>query len=349
MRKILALFIFAFATVAAQAQGGNALVIAFPGVPSGSCGTFKFALNTANGDFYDCLSGSWNKVNGGGGSAAPTGTGFIHVTSGTQDGASKTVDVSSSDITGALKAASFPALTGDVTTSAGSLTTALANIPAATPVVGRLVNTNVAAPSTPASGKTATYVDSTTKKLCTKDDAGTITCMPYAIQKDFVAAVAQNAAYSLSGSCGSDCPTPSAPNSNTNVNTGTAAFSAGASNSLTYQLTLPDSWTGTNLIGTIWWTTTTGDNTKSVVWNLATSCPAAGATVDAAYNTAGTVTTAANASANVLIKSTITLTGAGLTGCAAGGLVNVKLTRPTGGSDNLATTANERGLTVTGS
>jgi hypothetical protein len=36
---------------------------------------------------------------------------------------------------------------------------------------------NVAAPATPAAGKTKLYVDSTLKKLCTKDDAGIVNCL----------------------------------------------------------------------------------------------------------------------------------------------------------------------------
>lgn len=57
--------------------------------------------------------------------AAPTGSGFSHVTSGAWDGAARAVDVSGADITNQLKAASFPALTGPVTTPGGSLATSL--------------------------------------------------------------------------------------------------------------------------------------------------------------------------------------------------------------------------------
>lgn len=57
----------------------------------------------------------------GAGGSTPTGTGFTHITAGAQDGAAKTVDVSSSDITGVLATAAQPAHTGDATNSAGSL------------------------------------------------------------------------------------------------------------------------------------------------------------------------------------------------------------------------------------
>lgn len=64
-------------------------------------------------------------------------------------------------------------LTGDVTTSGGTATT-LANIPNDTPVAGDLLATAVAAPATPAAGKGRVYVDSTSKNLAVKDDAGVV-------------------------------------------------------------------------------------------------------------------------------------------------------------------------------
>ena len=63
-------------------------------------------------------------------------------------------------------------LTGDVTNS--GLTTTLANIPTATPMAGSLLGTAITAPGTPASGKGSVYVDSTSKNLAVKDDAGTV-------------------------------------------------------------------------------------------------------------------------------------------------------------------------------
>jgi len=42
---------------------------------------------------------------------------------------------------------------------------------------GYRIYDNVAAPATPASGKTTVYVDSTLKQLCTKDDAGNVNCL----------------------------------------------------------------------------------------------------------------------------------------------------------------------------
>lgn len=66
-------------------------------------------------------------------------------------------------------------LTGDVTGSgATAITTVLANIPTATPAAGSILFTNIAAPGTPASGKTSVYVDSTSKNIAAKNDAGVV-------------------------------------------------------------------------------------------------------------------------------------------------------------------------------
>lgn len=64
---------------------------------------------------------------GGGGGSVPSGTGFTHITGGSQDAAAVTPDLGTSHVTGTLAAARFPALTGDVTTTAGSVATTIAN------------------------------------------------------------------------------------------------------------------------------------------------------------------------------------------------------------------------------
>jgi hypothetical protein len=66
-------------------------------------------------------------------------------------------------------------LSGDVTGSGSTaITTALGNIPSATPMAGSLLATAVTAPATPATGKASIYVDSTSKNVCVKNDAGTV-------------------------------------------------------------------------------------------------------------------------------------------------------------------------------
>lgn len=61
------------------------------------------------------------------GGSTPTGTGFVHVTSGVQDGAAAAINLSGADATGTLAAARMPALTGDITTSSGAVATTLAS------------------------------------------------------------------------------------------------------------------------------------------------------------------------------------------------------------------------------
>ena len=76
--------------------------------------------------------------------------------------------------TGTLPAGRLPALTGDVTSTAGSAATTLANIPTGTPMAGSVLATAITAPATPAAGKGSVYIDSTSKNIAVKDDAGTV-------------------------------------------------------------------------------------------------------------------------------------------------------------------------------
>lgn len=87
---------------------------------------WDFDVATTIGPGNDWRGGSGAAGTGGGGSV-PTGTGFVHITSGAQDGAARAVDVSGADVIGTLAAARMPALTGDVTSSAGAVATTLAN------------------------------------------------------------------------------------------------------------------------------------------------------------------------------------------------------------------------------
>lgn len=64
-------------------------------------------------------------------------------------------------------------LSGDVTTS-GSNAATVVNLPSGVTQAGHLLATAVAAPSTPAAGNGKVYVDSTSKNLAVKDDAGVV-------------------------------------------------------------------------------------------------------------------------------------------------------------------------------
>lgn len=66
-------------------------------------------------------------------------------------------------------------LSGDVTGSgATSITTVVANLPSGVTAAGFLATTAIVAPSTPAAGIGRIYVDSTSKNLAVKDDAGVV-------------------------------------------------------------------------------------------------------------------------------------------------------------------------------
>jgi hypothetical protein len=70
--KIFTVFIFLSAVSLSQTV--NPPIIPFPGVPTGSCGAQQGAVNSSNGDFYSCNSGSWNKVGPGAGGLADPGS-----------------------------------------------------------------------------------------------------------------------------------------------------------------------------------------------------------------------------------------------------------------------------------
>jgi hypothetical protein len=66
-------------------------------------------------------------------------------------------------------------ITGDASGSGTTaITLTLSNIPTATTMAGSVLATAIAAPSTPAAGKGSIYVDSTSKNIAVKDDAGVV-------------------------------------------------------------------------------------------------------------------------------------------------------------------------------
>lgn len=80
-------FVLLLLTCAAQAQQGNTVLKLFPGAPTGSCSSVMVAVNSATGDFYDCKSGAWHLVAGGGGAPVT----FDLIGSGTNVTATMTV------------------------------------------------------------------------------------------------------------------------------------------------------------------------------------------------------------------------------------------------------------------
>lgn len=66
-RLVTILLLMLAASLAAWAQQGNTVTIQFSGAPTGTCSNIMVAINTSNGDYYNCLSGAWNKIATGGG------------------------------------------------------------------------------------------------------------------------------------------------------------------------------------------------------------------------------------------------------------------------------------------
>jgi hypothetical protein len=134
-----------------------------------------YAKTSAGGLFSVVSTIPYSDITGGpGGSVTSVGATLPLTSTG---GASPTIALNYDNSTITLNGGNgiqVAAQTGDVTKPAGSNLTTLANIPNATPMAGSLLATAIAAPGTPAAGKGSVYVDSTSKNMCVKNDAGTV-------------------------------------------------------------------------------------------------------------------------------------------------------------------------------
>lgn len=104
-----------------------------------------------------------------------------------------------SNLSGSVAAGQMPALTGDVTMTAGQTATVVANISTAATAAGTIVHTNIAAPSSPAAGKDSLYTDSTDLRLHDKNASGVIGTTVVAdtgASNNFLTAIAANGAIS---------------------------------------------------------------------------------------------------------------------------------------------------------
>lgn len=158
------------------------------------------------------------------------------------------------------------------------------------------------------------------------------------------AAICQNATAVTAWSTPATNPAVAACVTGTNTQRGVLDFADGANAlSVQRQLQLPADWTGAIDAVFVWHTTAT---TGSVVWQLQTICVANAETGDPAFNAASTVTDAALGT--TLQFNTAAITSVTVTGCAAGEVLFMKLTRdPAHASDSLAATARLVGLELT--
>jgi hypothetical protein len=147
----------------------------------------------------------------------------------------------------------------------------------------------------------------------------------------FNAANCQNATAAL----GFSTPTTNAPAAacitGTNTQRGVADFDAATDESVQENFWLPAGWTGAIDLNIRWQSAAT---TGSVVWGFQTICVAVAETADPAFNTAQTVTDAAQGTANRLNDASITTVT--VTGCAADEQFFFKLYRDAdNGSDDM--------------
>lgn len=193
---------------------------------------------------------------------------------------------------------------------------------------------------------TDTYVGrATTDTLTNKtiDAEGTGVTLTIPVKWYLEAAGCQNATAGLMWDTPTSNPAVAACVTGTNTQKGVAEFADGANLSMQRTMLLPGDFTGAIDAKFKWSTTAT---TGSVVWQLATVCVADGETDDPAFNTASTVTDAAKGT--TLQTNDATITGVTATGCAAGELLHLKVSRDSAhASDDLAATARLIGLEIT--
>ena len=128
----------------------------------------------------------------------------------------------------------------------------------------------------------------------------------------------------------------------TNTQKLVVAFDNSANRSIQRQVYLPATWLGALDVSLVWSSPVT---TGNVIWNVATACVATGSTGDPAFNAPSTVTTAAPAGAGTYVTSSIA--GVTATGCTAGSVLYLKVSRYYTGSDTLNGTVNLAGMQLT--
>lgn len=158
------------------------------------------------------------------------------------------------------------------------------------------------------------------------------------------AAICNNATASTAWSTPASNPAVATCQAGTNTHKGVLAFADDGATVLSAQtaVLLPTDFASTVDVRIKWSTAATSGN---VIWSLATICVADAETADPAFNTASTVTDAAKGS--TLQDNDAAITGLTITGCAAGEVMYLKLSRNPAGSDTLSATANVRWVELT--
>jgi hypothetical protein len=249
---------------------------------------------------------------------------FKNATSGT---------VTLAPVTGALGTVtvSLPATTGTVALTSGNVATATAlaangaNCSAGSYPLG--VDASGAVESC-----TSTASETITKTNLTLDaeDTGNVITIPRRYW--LPAAGCNNATAGAIWDLPATNPAVAACVTGTNTQKGVLNFTDGTALVAQNHIKLPSTWTGTVDANIKWYTSVTSGN---VVWQLATICVADAETDDPAFNTASTVTDAAKGT--TLQTNDAAITTVTVTGCAAGELMHLKITRDSGhASDTLS-------------
>jgi len=151
----------------------------------------------------------------------------------------------------------------------------------------------------------------------------------------YKAAVCQNTTASLGFSTYLSSGPTAACFTNAQTTLGIASFTDASTQEVQDHFSLPNDWTGSVDVAAVWKSTQTSGN---VVWQIKTACVAAGESLDPSWNTASTVTDAAQGTSNR--ANTAALSSITTTGCAAGEEFFFNWFRnPADASDTLAGTA----------
>lgn len=177
---------------------------------------------------------------------------------------------------------------------------------------------------------TATSTDTFTNKTLDAEGTGNVITIPRRYW--LPAAGCNNATAGPVWDLPATNPAVAACVTGTNTQKGVLNFTDGTALVAQNHIKLPSTWTGTVDANIKWYTAVTSGD---VVWQLATICVADAETDDPAFNTASTVTDTAKGT--TLQTNDATITTVTVTGCAAGELMHLKITRDSGhASDTLS-------------
>ena len=195
----------------------------------------------------------------------------------------------------------------------------------------------------PATALTTTSVSSLTNKTIDAEAAGNIITLP--VVEYLKAATCNNATADTDWSFETTLPAVPTCVTGTNTQRGVLGFTdAGTILKAHTELRLAGDWDVGVVDAEFTWHTTAVSG--AVVWQLETTCVAAGETGDPAFNTAQVVVS--NAQGTTLFYQEAAMAGVDMTGCAAGEHLYLRVSRdPAHVSDTLAATASLVGLELT--